>query len=126
MPGVNGSGSFSWYPPLVCSRSANDTPAAATSMTTLPSAAGSSTSAQRTSSCPVNPAIRCANIRTSFRRLPPAVPDLPGPGLPQRWSIAVAITTTMDHRCGYQNLGSGQASPAGIQAARIARVVWGW
>ncbi len=116
MPGVNGSGSFSWYPPLVCSRSANDTPAAATSMITPPSAVGSSASAHRTSSGPVNPSIRCANIRLSFRSLPQAVPELSRPG----------PTTTMDHSCCNDNDGpsewlpeggTGQASPAGIQAA---------
>jgi hypothetical protein len=37
MPGTNGGGCFSWYSPLVISRSGKHTPAAPTSMTTLSS-----------------------------------------------------------------------------------------
>ena len=62
MPGVNGNPTFNWYPPRVCNRSANDTPAAATSITTPPSGGGSSTSVHRTSSGPVKATILCANI----------------------------------------------------------------
>jgi hypothetical protein len=54
MPGVSGTGTFIWYAPLVCSRSANDTPAATTPITKPSSAAGSATSAQTTSSGPVS------------------------------------------------------------------------
>ena len=63
MPGVYGNATRIWYAPRVCSRSAKDTPAAATSMTTPPPAAGfadsadSATSVHSTSSGPVNAAI---------------------------------------------------------------------
>src|ERR1700712_432999 len=43
-PGVNGNGGLIWYSPRLCSTSGNVTPAAWTSMRTIPSPEGSSTS----------------------------------------------------------------------------------
>jgi hypothetical protein len=61
MPSVNGTGTCSWYAPVVCSRSAYETPAATTSITTPPSATGSSASVHTTPSRPAKFMIRCAN-----------------------------------------------------------------
>ncbi len=64
MPGVYGNATRIWYAPRVCSRSAKDTPAAATSMTTPPAAdsagsadSGSATSVHSTPSGPVDAVI---------------------------------------------------------------------
>src|SRR5580693_3314043 len=57
MPGTNGGGNLSWYSPLLSSRSGKQTPAARTSMTTLPPS--STTSAISVYTMPVGPDSFC-------------------------------------------------------------------